>query len=442
LGEEEVPRRLRRSGSKKGNSMITADFVIVNANELVTLKGKSDKPQTREELGELRIVRDGAVAARDGRIVAVGTTRQVLDRVEKGCEVVDASGKLVTPGLIDPHVHLIFGGSREEELEQMAVKSVPYLEIKARGGGMPITLKTTAETSTEELLKRTTHVLDTMLIHGTTTVEAKSGYEMTLQGEIRQLEIIKALNETHPVELVSTFMAQGIPVEYADRVDDLTDEVVEKWVPEVAERELAEYCDVFCEKGYFNVAQSKRILEAGRKYGMKPRIHADWLAHSGGAKLGAELNVVSADHLIFTPPGEIDGLVKKGIIGTFLPTTPFCYLGVYAKARDIINRGLPVALGTDLSAADMCESMQMMMTIAILQMRMTTEEALTAATINAAHAIERAREIGSLEEGKKADIIVFDAPNHKYFSYHYGVNLAEKVFKDGELVAERGRRIG
>jgi imidazolonepropionase len=421
--------------------MVKADFAIVHANELVTLKGKSDKPQTMKALSDLRIVKDGAVAVRKGRIVAVDSTKKVLGKLDKGFEVIDASGKLVTPGLIDPHVHLVFGGSREEELEQMAVKGVPYLEIKAKGGGMPTTLRATAEASTEELLRITTHILDTMLIHGTTTVEAKSGYEMTFQGEIRQLEIIKTLNDTHPIDLISTFMAQGIPTEYATKVDQLTDEIVKKWIPEVAKRKLAEYCDVFCEKGYFNVAQSKRILEAGKKCGLKPRIHADWLAHSGGAKLGAELNAVSADHLIFTPPEEIETLVKRGIIGTFLPTTPFCYLGTYAKARDIINRGLPVALGTDLSAADMCESMQMMMAIAILQMRMTTEEALTAATINAAHAIERAREIGSLEEGKKADIVIFDAPNHKFFSYHYGVNLAERIFKDGELVAEKGRRI-
>jgi imidazolonepropionase len=217
--------------------------------------------------------------------------------------------------------------------------------------------------------------------------------------------------------------------------------MVEKWIPEIARRKLAEYCDVFCERGYFNVEQSRRILETGRKHGMKLRIHADWLVHSGGARLGAELGVVSADHLIFTPMEEIETLVNKGAIGTFLPTTPFCYLGTYAKAREIINRGLPIALGTDLSAADMCESMQMMMTIAILQMKMITEEALVAATINAAHSIERAHEVGSLEEGKKADIVIFDAPNHKFFPYHYGVNLAEKVFKNGKLVAEKGRRV-
>ena len=421
--------------------VMKADFAIINANELITLKGKSDRPQIKEEMNDLGIVEDGAVAVKDGRIVAVGTTKDVLGKLERGFEVIDASGKLVTPGLIDPHVHLVFAGSREEELEAMAVKGIPYLEIKAKGGGMPTTLRKTGEASAEELLKRTSRILDTMLIHGTTTIEAKSGYEMTFRGELRQMEIIKTLGKTHPIDIVPTFMAQGIPFEYENKVDKLTDEIVRKWIPEVAKRRMAEYCDVFCEKGYFNIQQSRRILETGRKHGMKLRIHADWLAHSGGAKLGAELGVVSADHLIFTPPEEIEALVGKGAVGTFLPTTPFCYLGTYAKARDIIDKGLPIALATDLSAADMCESMQMMMNIAVLQMKMTTEEVLAASTINAAHSIERASEIGSLEEGKKADVVVFDAPNHKYLSYHYGINLAEKVFKNGRLVAEKGRRM-
>src|SRR3990170_8817536 len=248
---------------------IKADFAIVNANELVTLRGSSDKPKVKDEMNRLDIIRSGAVAVKDGKIVAVGPTKEVQNQLEKKVETVDADGKLVTPGLIDPHVHLIFAGSREEELELMAVKGVPYLEIKAKGGGMPTTLKATAEASTDELLERTTKILDTMLIHGTTTIEAKSGYEMTFQGEIRQLEIIKTLNQSHPIELVPTFMAQGIPFEYENRVDELTDEIVEKWIPEVAKRKLAEYCDVFCEKGYFNVAQSRRILETGKKYGMK-----------------------------------------------------------------------------------------------------------------------------------------------------------------------------
>jgi imidazolonepropionase len=421
--------------------MVKADFVIINANELVTLKGFSGKPKVKEEMLDLGVIKDGAVAVKNDKIVAVGTTKEVLGKLEKGFEVIDASGKLVTPGLIDPHVHLIFAGSREDELELMATRGVPYLEIKAKGGGMPTTLKKTGEASTEELIKKTERILDTMLIHGTTTIEAKSGYEMTFHGEIRQLEIIRILNQIHPIDLVSTFCAQGIPFEYENRVDELTDEIVEKWIPEIGRRGLAEYCDVYCEKGYFNVAQSRRILETGRKHGMKLRIHGDWLAHSGGARLGAELGVVSADHLVFTPPEDIEALREKGTIGVLLPTTPFCYLGTYAKAREIINSGLPVALATDVSAANICESMQMMMAIAVLQMKMTAAEALTASTINAAHSIERAHEIGSLEVGKKADIVIFDAPNHKYFHYHYGINLAEKVFKNGKLVAENGRRI-
>ncbi len=434
---------MSRSLSPKGRKImrIKADFAIVNANELVTLKGTSHKPMIKEEMNDLGLIEDGAVAVKDEEIVAVGPTKEVMDKVENGLEVIDASGKLVTPGLIDPHVHLIFAGSREEELELMAVKGIPYLEVKDRGGGMPTTLKKTGEAPREELLAGTTQILDRMLIHGTTTIEAKSGYEMTFNGEIRQLEIINTLNKTHPIDLIPTFLAQGIPSAYEGRVDELTREIAGKWIPEFAKRKLAEYCDVFCEKGYFNVEQSRRILMAGRKHGMKLRIHADWLVHSGGARLGAELEVVSADHLIFTPMEDINALKHKGTIGVFLPTTPFCYVGTYAKAREIINSGLPVALATDLSAANMCESMQMMMTIAILQMKMTTGEALAASTINAAHSIERAHEIGSLEEGKKADIVVFDALNHKFFPYHYGINLAEKVFKNGKLVAEKRRRV-
>ncbi|MFX1562030.1 MAG: imidazolonepropionase [Promethearchaeota archaeon] len=420
---------------------LDADFAIINAEELVTMQGATDKPKVKEQMKDIGIIRDGAVAVKDGKIIAVGTTKDILSELEKGFESIDASGKLVTPGLIDPHVHLIFAGSRSHELEMMAAQGVPYLEIKARGGGMPTTLKQTAEMSTQATIQKTARILDTMLIHGTTTIEAKSGYEMTFDGEIRQLEIIQALNKIHPIDLVSTFCAQGIPPEYETRVDALTDEIVDKWIPEMGRRKLAEYADAFCEKGYFNLEQSKRVLEAGRKHGMKLRIHADWLVHSGGARLGAELGVVSADHLIFTPMEDIDVLVKTGTIGVFLPTSPFCYVGVYAKAREIIQRGLPVALATDVSAANWCESMQMMQALAVLRMKITAAEALTAATINAAHSIERADEIGSLEVGKKADIVIFDGLDHRYFCYHYGINLAEKVFKNGKLVAERGRRI-
>jgi len=411
----------------------------VHANELATLTGK-EGPRIGGEMNDLGLVDDGAVAFDGGRIVAVGRTREVLDKIGRGYEVVDVGGKLIAPGLIDPHVHLVFAGSREGELEDMAVKGVPYLEIKRKGGGMPTTLRKTGEASTEELMEKTERILDRMLSYGTTTIEAKSGYEMTFEGEIRQLEIIAKLAKTHPMGIVPTFLAQGIPFGFESRVDELTDDIVRKWLPEIAKRDLAEYCDVFCEKGYFDLKQTRRILQTGRSLGMKLRIHADWLAHSGGARLGSELKVASADHLIFTPKEEIRSLVENRVMGTFLPTTPFAYLGTYADARGIIGAGLPIALGTDLSAADMCESMQMMMSIATLRMKMTCAEALVAATINAAHSIERADRVGSLEVGKRADIVVFDAPNHKYFAYHYGVNLAERVYKEGKLVAEKGRR--
>jgi imidazolonepropionase len=416
------------------------EFALIHANELATLRGGSPGPRVGVEMNDLGVVEDGAVAVSRGKIVAVGPTKEVLSKLDGGYELIDVSGKLVTPGLIDPHVHLVFAGSREGELEDMAVKKTPYLEIKARGGGMPTTLKTTGETSRAELVRKTGKILDRMLAYGTTTIEAKSGYEMTREGEVRQLEIIREVSGSHPMGIVPTFLAQGIPFGFENRVDELSEEIAKVWVPEIAEKKLAEYCDVFCEKGYFNLDQTRRILLAGREHGMRLRIHADWLAHSGGARLGAELGAVSADHLIFTPEEEITGLVKHRVMGTFLPTTPFAYLGTYADARGIIGAGLPVALGTDLSAADMCESMQMMMSIATLQMKMTSAEALAAATINAAYSIERADGVGSLEVGKKADIVVFDAPNHKHFAYHYGVNLAERVYKDGKLVAEQGRR--
>jgi len=421
---------------------IEADFVIINAKELVTLSGFSIKPKTKEKMNELGIIHDGAVAVKNGKIIAVGETNKVKKQLKEGYEIINAAGKLVTPGLVDPHVHLVFAGTREDELEKMAVLGVTYLEIKEQGGGMNKSLKLTAETSFLDQIAITSKILDKMLIHGTCTIEAKSGYEMTYEGEIKQLEIIRRLNEVHPLDLVPTFLAQGIPPQYENNVDDLVDEIAEKWVPEIAKRNLAEYADVFCEKGYYNLEQTRKILLSARKHGLKLRNHCDWLAHSGGTRLSAEIgNIRSIDHLIWTPISEVEEIKNQDTIVVFLPTSPFCYVNKYAPAREIIDCGLPVALATDVSAANLCESMQMMMTLAILKMKMTAAEALSAATINAAHSIDRAHEIGSLEVGKKADIVIFDAPNHRFFAYNYGINLAEKVFKNGQLVAERGRRL-
>ena len=416
-----------------------ADLVIVHANELLTMKNFSNKPKVKDEMRDLGIIKDGAVAIKDDRIIAVGTTKEVLENLEKYSEVIDASGKVVSPGFIDPHVHLVFMGTREDELEMM-IEGYSYLDIKKRGGSFR-TIKSTREADFWELVKKTKKILDNMLIHGTTTIEAKTGYEMTLEGEIRQLEIINTLNKIHPIELVPTFLAFGIPPEWEGKENELSIEIATKWIPEIAKRNLAEYVDVSCDAGFFDVKQSKRILESAKRMGMKLKIHADWLTTSGGGKLAAELNVTSADHLIHTPLDVIDELAAKGIIGVLLPTTPFCYLGKYANAREYITRGLPLALGTDVSAIDMCESMQMMMTIAAFQMKMTSAEVFSAATINAAHSINRAHEIGSIEVGKKADIIVLDIPNHKFIPFHYGVNLVDKVIKSGKIVVDDGKTI-
>ncbi len=415
--------------------MVKADIVIVHASQLLSMRGFSDKPKTGRELRDLGIVEDGAVAIKDSKIVAVGTTREVLSTVDRGFETIDASGKIVAPGFIDPHVHLVFGRTREDELEMM-IEGLSYVEIKKKTGGIMRTIEATRSASTEELLKKTAKILDQALLHGTVLMEGKSGYEMTLEGEIRQLEIMKYLDKLHPVEVIPTFNPQAIPPEYEGREDQFTEEIAKKWVPEIAKRNLTRYCDAFCDVGFFSYDQCMKIFQACREQGLKIKVHADWLAHTGGGKLAVELGVVSADHLIHTPLEVIDEIAKHGIIGVLLPTTPFCYLGKYANAREIISRGVPVALGTDVSAINMSESMQMMMTIASLQMKMLPAETWSAATINAAHAVEEGKRLGSIEVGKQADIIIMNIPNYRHIPFHYGVNHVETVIKAGKIVVE------
>lgn len=412
------------------------DILIVNASELITLAGGSEKPRIGREMRELGVIKGGCVAIKDGRVVAVGRTVDVRKTV-RAETVINASGKTVMPGFVDPHTHLVFAGSREDEF-QMRVEGASYMDILKAGGGILKTVRETRKASVDELLGFGLNTLDVMLRHGTTTVEVKSGYGLTTRDELKILGVIKRLNQLHAVDVVPTFMgAHAVPPEYKTNQEDYVNLVVEEMIPKVAEKGLAEFCDVFCENGVFTVEQSRRILEAGKSHGLKPKVHADELSAYGGAELAASVEAISAEHLLFASDAGLKAMAEKGVIAVLLPAAAFSLMsGRYANARKMIDYGLPVALGTDFNPSCWAESQQLVISFACHFMKMTPAEAITAATINAAHAIGRAKEVGSIEVGKKADIIVLNAPNHLFLGYRFSVNLVDKVIKNGRLVVD------
>jgi imidazolonepropionase len=414
-----------------------ADLLIVNSNELVTLEGNNQKPRTGKEMLDLGIIRNGALAVKDGTIAAVGSTSQIT-KVYKAENIVNASGKTVMPGFIDPHTHLVFAGSREDEF-QMRVEGAPYMEILDAGGGILKTVKETRRASVEKLVENGTETLNTMLEHGTTTVEAKSGYGLTTKDELKILEAIQRLNEMHTVDLVPTFLgAHAVPPEFSNSPEDYVSLIISEMIPKVAGKGLAEFCDVFCERAVFTLDQARRILVAGKNSGLKPRVHADEFNLLGGTELAASVGAVSADHMLFSSDKGIKAMADKGVLATLLPAAAFSLMsGRYADARKMINSGVPVALGTDFNPSCWVENQQLVIAFACHFMKLTPAEAITAATINAAHAVCRANEIGSLEVDKKADIIVLDVPNHKFLGYRFGVNLVDKVIKNGRLVVDK-----
>ena len=420
---------------------IACDLLIRNASQLVTVSSPRSGPRRGREMEELGIIRDGALAARSGAIVAAGRTDDILETVmlaEGGIDI-DAGGKVVTPGLVDAHTHPVFAGSREDEFEQR-LKGTTYQEIAAAGGGIRSTVRKVRQASREELFRSALPRLDRMMEHGTTTIEAKSGYGLSCEAEIKLLGVIRELNEQHPMDIVPTFLgAHEVPDEYRGRSEAYIDLVVEEMMPAVARAGLADFCDVFCEEGVFDVDQSRRILTAARQAGMKLKLHADELSPGGGAELAAELSAVSADHLVAVSPAGIGAMAEKGVIAVLLPGTTFSLLlRAYAPARDMIDAGLPVALATDMNPGSCrTESMPMIITLACVMMRLTPAEAVTAATINAAWAIGRETSVGSLDIGKKADVVIWDMPTVSYLPYHFGVNLAETVIKNGEVVVDK-----
>jgi imidazolonepropionase len=387
------------------------------------------------------MVTDGCVAVSEGRIIAVGKTADVEGKVETSPETrtIDATGKTVIPGLVDPHTHLVFAGSRENELS-MKLEGKSYLDILNSGGGILRTVRMTRTAGTDELFHDAKTRLDRMLAFGTTTVEAKSGYGLDVATELKCLEVISSLDSEHVLDVVPTYLgAHAVPPEFSEEPDNYVDLVVNDVIPKVAEKKLALFCDVFCEKGVFSVEQSRKILEAGKAYDLTPKIHADEIVHLGGTELAASVSAISASHLVQSSDTGIKALAESGVIATLVPGTPFALMhNKYPKARHMIDTGVPVTLATDLNPNCWTESMQFIITLACYNMKMLPSEAIVASTINAAHAIGRAQEVGSLEVGKKADIVILDCPNHMHIPYRFGGNLVETVIKNGDIVVERG----
>ncbi|MEM3463812.1 MAG: imidazolonepropionase [Candidatus Bathyarchaeia archaeon] len=415
----------------------TVDLLIVNAEELVTLAGGSQKPRTGKQMREIGIIQNGSLAIKDGKLVAVGKTPEITKNF-KAENIINAKGKTVLPGFVDPHTHLVFAGSREGEF-QMRVEGASYMEILGSGGGILKTVRETRRASFEKLVENSLKTLDVMLEHGTTTVEAKSGYGLTSKDELKILEVIRRVDQLHCIDVVPTFMgAHAVPHEFKADVQGYVSLIIEDMLPKVAEKRLAEFCDVFCERGVFSMEQARHILAAGQNYGLKSKVHADEMSMMGGAELAADVGAFSAEHLLFSSQEGIKAMAEKGVIAVLLPAAAFSLMmGRYADARLMIDSGVPVALGTDFNPSCWVENQQLVIAFACHFMRLTSAEAITAATLNAAHAIGRANEVGSLEVGKKADVVVLDVPNHKFLGYRFGVNLVDKVIKNGRVVVDR-----
>jgi imidazolonepropionase len=405
------------------------------------------RPRRGKAMNELGLIEDGAVAVSRGLITLVGKTEEVLAQIEAD-EMIDVSNKVVMPGFVDPHTHLVFAGSREEEFESR-LRGATYMEIMAAGGGIMSTVRATRAATLPQLIAQSRGRLDRMLAHGTTTAEAKSGYGLNVDDELKMLKAIRQLDATHPIDLVPTFLgAHAVPVEFKGRADEYVEVVINEMLP-LAEMELREdasdasapsvpfFCDVFCEEGVFSVNQSRRILERAKELSFGLKVHADEFEPLGGTRLAVELGAVSADHLVCTPAEEIEALARSDTIAVSLPGTPFG-LGhhEYTPARRIIEAGGALALATDLNPGTCyCESMQFIIALACRYMRLTPAEAIAAATLNAAHAIGLGDKVGSLETGKKADVLVLDIPNYRHLGYHFGVNLVERVIKSGQVVS-------
>jgi len=415
-----------------------SNILIKNASQLVTCSGFQAKQG--KAMSDLHTIEDGAVVIENARITAVGKSEAVLAKIDEAkFESIDANGKAVLPGFVDSHTHFIFGGFRAEEFS-WRLRGDSYMAIMNRGGGIINTVKATRNASKKELIESGKRRLDSMLSFGVTTVEGKSGYGLDETTEIKQLEVMKAINHIHPIEIVSTFLgAHAVPKKYKDREDEYIDYIIHMVIPKVTDRKLAEFCDIFCEKGVFSVEQSKRLLLHALKVGLKIKIHADEMVQLGGAELAAELGAVSADHLLHASESGIKALADAGVVATLLPGTAFSLKEPYARGRYMIDQNCAVALATDFNPGScFSESIPLIFALATIYMNLSIEEAITALTINGAAAIDRADSIGSIDVGKLGDVIILKYPSYQYIPYHIGVSTVEKVIKNGELVFDKG----
>ena len=425
-------------------SQEAVDFLLYNASQVCIVPAQDGGPQRGRALGALGIIPNGAVAIRAGKIAAVGPS-EALGRAYQPAEALDVEGRVIAPGFVDPHTHAVWVGDRAHEFE-MRVAGATYMDILAAGGGVNSTVQNVRAASVDAIVAESRPRLDRMLRAGTTTVEIKTGYGLDVANELKLLEAIYRLDESHPIDIVATFLgAHAIPPEYKGRTDDYVTLVVEEMIPAVAAfaRERGHpmpFIDVFCEKGVFDLAQTRRVLEAGQAAGMPLKVHADEFVALGGTKLAVEMGAVSADHLVATPTEDIHALGEGHTVAVGLPGTPFGLAeAAYTPAADILAADGALALATDCNpGTGWCEAMPFIMALACRYMRMTPAQALAAATLNAAFAIGRGDEVGSLEVGKQADLVIVDAPDYRHLAYRFGVNLMWGVMKSGHMAAHNG----
>lgn len=407
-------------------------LLIKNAAQVVTPQGHTAIKGA--SMKDVKIYENASVLIEDGHIVAVGDGAEWAKTVPVDKQI-DATGKTVLPGFVDSHTHFVFGGYRADEF-LWRMEGMTYMEIMERGGGINNTMKATRNASAEELIEHSMDILEKMLAFGITTVEGKSGYGMDHDTELKQLEVMKELEQRQPVEIVRTFMgAHSIPPEYKGRNEEFLKFLVKEVMPDVKKADLAQFCDIFCEKGVFSIEESRQYLQQAKDMGFDLKIHADEIVTLGGAELGAELGCTSADHLLHASDEGIKALANSDTVATLLPTTAFCLKEPFAPARKMIDAGCAVALATDFNpGSGFTNSVPLMIALGVIYMGMTAEEAITALTLNGAAAVGRADTIGSIEEGKQADIVILQYSSYKFLPYHTGVNIVETVIKKGKVV--------